>query len=423
MPTIWLLHSASRPLGVWLGVTLAEPREGSPPDQAFLLALLILGIIILIARWGQWSIRASPGLSWLGMIFGYSLLSVCWSDVPLISFKRWTREIIAVVMVITISSEKDARGACESIFKRVAYILIPISVVLIKYYPELGVQYSRWEGERMWVGATTQKNALCRLCALSMAFFAWRFVRGMMKEGPNLTVTHRLLEGTVTIAAAWLFLGPQGTLFYSATAFAGLMGLGAIVAAILILWRKGMKCVLRCIAPCVILLFLIGTLLPFKADMGVGLASRMLDRDETLTDRTQLWDILRTFATEKLLTGHGAGGFWTNQRRAAIYTDAHNGYLEIILNTGMIGLFLCAGYVLSITRFAIKVLESKIDESEMLWTTYLCGALIFLLLQSFAESSLASFTTYAWASVLFWAWAVSSGKPVKENGAYLSRHR
>ena len=80
------------------------------------------------------------------------LLSTLWSDITPIAIRRWVREVIVLVMALVIMSEANPRQALESVLRRSAYILIPFSLMLIKYYPALGVEYARWSGVRCGSG-------------------------------------------------------------------------------------------------------------------------------------------------------------------------------------------------------------------------------------------------------------------------------
>ena len=51
------------------------------------------------------------------------------------------------VMALVVMSEPTPRQALESLLRRSAYVLLPFSLLLIKYYPALGVDYGRWSGE------------------------------------------------------------------------------------------------------------------------------------------------------------------------------------------------------------------------------------------------------------------------------------
>src|SRR3989304_5890046 len=167
IPTIWMLSIASKPFGVWFMSAGADAEAGSPLDRAFLSVILCLGLLILASRKFSWS-RAIKENSWLMLLVSYLLVSILWSDIPFISFKRWIREVVAVVMAFIVMTERNPRQALESILRRTVYVLIPFSLVLINYYSAYGRVYGRWSGELMWGGVTTQKNGLGRLCLISV---------------------------------------------------------------------------------------------------------------------------------------------------------------------------------------------------------------------------------------------------------------
>ena len=125
---------------------------------------------------------------WLVLLISYMLVSILWSDIPFVAFKRWVREFTAVIMALLVLSEPAPRQALESVLRRTVYVLIPFSVLLIKYFPDLGVIYSRWTGEIQWIGVTLQKNGLGRLCLISAFFLVW-------------TLTRRWQGGTLPLAS------------------------------------------------------------------------------------------------------------------------------------------------------------------------------------------------------------------------------
>ncbi len=103
-------------------------------------------------------------------LLAYMCVSTLWSDITLIALKRWGREWVVIVMAMVIMSEANPRQALAALLRRCAYVLIPFSLVLIKYYPEFGRRYARWSGVEMWTGVTGQKNELGRLCMISIFF-------------------------------------------------------------------------------------------------------------------------------------------------------------------------------------------------------------------------------------------------------------
>jgi hypothetical protein len=117
------------------------------------------------------------------------LSSIFWSDMPFISFKRWVKELVAVVMTFFVLSESDPRKALQSIFRRTIYILIPFSYILINYFPEYGREYGRWSGGQMWIGVALQKNGLGRLCVFSAFFSVGSFQKMAGKRRSSYSIS------------------------------------------------------------------------------------------------------------------------------------------------------------------------------------------------------------------------------------------
>ena len=99
IPTLWILIHGSKALGIWFGAGVDE--EGSPLDRIVLSGLICLGMLLIAARKGDW-IGAIKENSWLFLLVAYMLASSLWSEIPYISFKRWTRELGTIVMALLI---------------------------------------------------------------------------------------------------------------------------------------------------------------------------------------------------------------------------------------------------------------------------------------------------------------------------------
>jgi O-antigen ligase len=107
------------------------------------------------------------------------------------------------------------------------------------------------------------------------------------------------------------------------------------------------------------------SLVPFVVISSIGLvlldlaielkqtAFALLGRDPTLTNRTELWDLLRGMAVDPLL-GAGFMSFWSGERMDHVWqklgagiNQAHSGYLEQYLNLGYVGLAFLAAIIVS----------------------------------------------------------------------------
>jgi len=383
-----MLLIASKPLSLWFQSGAATIEEGSPLDRAFLIALLLLGLIILAKRKFNWSNAIKENI-WLMLLIGYMLVSCLWSEMPFISFKRWSRELIAVVMAFVVATEPDPRKALESLFRRIIYVLIPFSYILINYFAEYGRLYVHHSGYLLWTGVTSHKNQLCLLCLFAALFLIWTIIR--RKQGRNTsTVRYQTyLEVFILILTFWLMGGPQHSFTYSATSTVALtLGLSALIG---LLWEKKQGTMLGPKVLIVLIVFFIiyGTVTPMLGRLSLIDISSTVGREETLTGRTHVWAILIPVAMQHPLLGHGFGGFWTTTTREVFdIPGAHNGYLEVILELGFVGLLLCVIFLLSSFRKAQRVMTQDFDWGA-LWICFLLMAVA----HNIAESSLNTFTT------------------------------
>lgn len=214
IPTFWMLLVTSRALGVWFG-TGGGIEEGSPLDRYTLSALSVIGIVILLKRNFNWTNVITKNW-WLMIVILFMLSSILWSEIPFLSLKRWIRGIgVMIIMACIVASEDDPRQAVMSVFRRIVYIHMPLSILLTKYYPQFGVSFGRWTGEVMWVGVSSQKNGLAQLCYFALFFFLWTFIRRWRGLDKAVVWYHTYIELIIVLISIWLFMGPKHTLTYS----------------------------------------------------------------------------------------------------------------------------------------------------------------------------------------------------------------
>jgi O-antigen ligase len=365
IPTIWFLLATSQPLSVWFGVGVTSVEEGSTIDRIVLILILFIGLIIIRKRNVNiiGLLRQNPSVI---LLIGFILISITWSDIPFVSFKRWLRELIPIGMALIIASEDDPRQSLQCIFRRMIYIHLPFSYILIHYYGHLGKAYVGWSGELMWTGVTTQKNGLTFLCTLSLFYFAWTFIRRQQGRDNTVVWYQKYIEIFIVLLSIWLFMGPNHSLTYSATSMVTLIiGLISFVG---FLWLKKHNIIMSYNTLTIVIaeIIIYGTFTPFMGRLTLFDPSGNLNRDSTLTGRSEVWADLIPYAMQKPILGHGWGGFWTNNMRHTLYFPAHNGYLETILDTGFIGLFFLSIFLISNCRKAQQLMNRDFDWA-ILW--------------------------------------------------------
>ena len=144
---VWWLLACSRSVGQWLQMgtpmdqlTADRILEGSPIDLLVYSGLLALGLVVLVKRRSQ-VVKLLQANGPIILFFLYCAVSILWSDYPEVAFKRWNKALGDLVMVLVVLSDREPSAAFERLLARTTYLLVPLSVLLIKYYPDIGRGY------------------------------------------------------------------------------------------------------------------------------------------------------------------------------------------------------------------------------------------------------------------------------------------
>src|SRR5262245_59605065 len=174
----WMVIFASRPLSAWFqsGFVYSTSEaylEGSPIDRVVSLLLILAGYVVLGRRHIALGAITRQNF-WLLAFYTFCALSVLWSDFPFVAFKRWFKDFGAVIMALILLTDEDPVEAVKAAFVRCAYILVPFSVLFIRYFPDLGRAFFGYQSNRlMYVGVATHKNTLGALAFVSVVFLLW----------------------------------------------------------------------------------------------------------------------------------------------------------------------------------------------------------------------------------------------------------
>ncbi len=355
IPVFWLLINGSRPLSTWLQMTtpLDKPDqylEGSPVDRLVFGCLLLAGLIVLFGRVQQVGsfLRANKPIL---LFFVYCAVSTLWADYPDVAFKRWTKALGDLVMVIVVLTDSQPAAAVKRLIARVGFFLLPISILFIRFFPDLGRGYDRWSYKPILVGVTTNKNTLGLTALICGLGAVWRFFEEFRTGDKQDRRRHLITQGTLLAMALWLLVKA-----HSATSLACFF-LASTLLAVTCLLPMGRKLAV------VNLLVLMSVAIPLFAlfvDTG-GSAVEALGRDATLTGRTEIWSLVLGMAKNPII-GTGFESFWLGERLQKLWNhywfplnEAHNGYIELYLNLGWIGVTLLAVLFITGYRNALTV--------------------------------------------------------------------
>jgi len=347
LPFFWVAISGSRFVSQWLGllgINLGgdSVEEGSPIDAIFFFGLIGAGVYVLNQR------RVSlaefvRNNQWVTIYLIYCFLAILWSDYPLVAAKRWIKLFGQPVMVLIVLTEPDPMEALTRLWKRCAYVWIPISMVFIKYFPDLGRGFSFWTGQAENHGIALGKNALGFDCLILGVFLFWYFLTVRQQE-KSVARRNELILCLGLFAANWWLM----SMAQSSTS------LVCMLVAIGMVLFLGIRFVnVRQIG----LYLAAGVVICVLAEALFGIHDLVIDalgKDRTLTGRTEIWQALLKADINPVL-GSGFESFWLGDEAKALnakfsgvnlnVNEAHNGYLETYLNLGLLGLAITIGFI------------------------------------------------------------------------------
>lgn len=386
---------ASRPLGRWpgLGTPGASIEEGSPIDRWVIILLILLAVLILYRKKIEWSLILKDNIALLFLCV-FAGISILWSDFPFLSFKRWIKLLGAIPIAMVVLNEKSPTEAIESVFRRVGYVLVPFSLLFIKYYSYLGRAYGRWSGAEMWIGVTSTKNGLGQLCAIAAFFFIWAFFRDWREKRFAKIRFVKVMDGLVLAIAIFLLKGTGGG--YSATSVAVLI---AGTVSLLILYRK--KDTVKRISMLLVFTSVILWIFMAFSEPFVREVTKILGRDETLTGRTEMWQLLIEAGARKPILGTGYGGYFGTPGNEFFEVQGgsvvgHNGLLDSYVELGLVGVILVLIFHMG---FYVRFLREINRSFE--WGIFGICFLVMALLFNFTESLFLRSQTYIWNITIF----------------------
>jgi O-antigen ligase len=261
-------------------------------------------------------------------------------------------------MVMVILTDAQPAAALQRLFSRISFVLFPLSIVFIKY-TSLGVSYD--EQGPHYTGVTTNKNALGLMLYILTIGIVWNIRTLVMdKKSPNRIGR---LVAQVTILAFGIVLLRVA---HSATGiFCFSLGGGLMLATGMPIVRKRTS-ILHVLCFGIFVLGLGGLFFG-----GSGAVASAMGRTSDFSGRTEIW-AAAIASEDSQWIGTGFESFWNknNPKVVAIlqaegYADianlnsAHNGYLQIYLDLGCVGVclllyVLATGYLRVVKAFRIN---------------------------------------------------------------------
>lgn len=379
IPVIWLMVLGSRSLSFWFGFTSSGGSlEGNAFDRTFYLIQIVVSVVILSRRQFPFGVFYRNNAA-LFIFYLWLLLSLAWSGYPFVTFKRWFKEIGGIFVMLLILSEKNPMEALKAVYTRCAYVLIPLSVLFIKYVPEFGRVYSN-QGGVQYCGVTEQKNSLGEIVLIFSLILIWDMVQSW--EDPERRKDRKRFIYPLAVIAMGLYCLQISD---SKTAMICLMA-GTVV---LLSHRLPL---LKSSPTNIFWLCILGGPAFLGLDKLFKISATllaMIGRDSTFTGRTEIWKVVREHPVNPIF-GSGYLAYWDKTGVVEIgdyeaeLKTAHNGYLEIYLDGGFIGLGLLLLFLLVLAMGIVRNLRQKHHFARLQFAFFLVTVLY-----NFSESTFA----------------------------------
>lgn len=394
----YYLLGVSRFLGEYfLGGGHNVEAEGFIFNQLILGSSFFLAIWILSKRLNRFIDVLYFNKILLFFLF-YTFLSCFWSQFPFISFKRWIQllGIVFVGMAAASGAEKFGIRSTLKVLICTTGISSFISILGVFLYPAKFV----WTNGQ-WIGLFSHKNSLGAASALG--FTVW-----LSALFSNFGKPINRFVAFVLVISITLMLGSA-----SATAVVTCLAVFLVFFTLRLPVPTGVKLLLAPIPLLMIYFFFLN----FHSLSPIEYILTSLGRDPTLTGRTDLWEAMIVGIAEHPILGVGYNGFWVGGMGLSEFVisdfhwsinQAHNGYLDILNELGVIGFLL---FMLILIQALIRGLKLYRNDKNAGVTVLLL--LFALVITNIVETSFCRLTSIGWIIFLI---IFTGTTPLKRNG-------
>lgn len=325
---LWPLIYAGNTVSADLAIAPAPVASGSFfLNKVFYPLLFCLAAALYLAERPAWSRDARASTAVLVLFLCYCMASAAWAIMP---GRTVSQTVLVTMLLATIAIACQVSGLFSTIFRTVFVVFavtLAINLASALTTPPSPIGHTGIYAHKNTLGAIAafglimavygalQPARLMRLVGLGMIPVAlFLLVRSESKTSLALALAVPVMAGGVWLAMRFLRLSLP---------VAVLLTLFGAMAATLFLAARGFT---------------------------LGDASLLMGDDATFTGRTAIWDFALAEIAKQPLTGYGFRSFWgIGDQSPALHAPpgfvqvtphAHNGYIDLMLELGYIGLAL-----------------------------------------------------------------------------------
>jgi len=347
-----------------------ETLASRPENQIFWPAVTAIALGCLASR-NRSRLTWPPHIIWLVAYLSLAGASILWAFKPAFSFIKFATETMLLISIIlpamlAVRTADIIRGV---FFCFVFGSILNAVLILGGYSTELMANTD----DAGYSGYLTDKNSLGQFAAFAILLSLYEIFHPGWRRALGLIV--------VVTSTYLIFAGhSKGAL--------GCAILAAILATLVLFIGKKMR-----VSPPIVLLPLLISYFVLSHMVGnlVNRISWYIYGNYTLSARTDIWNFVNFEIAKRPLLGWGYRSFWLvgPDSRALVeaggwirkMTEAHNGYLDTILDTGHIGLVLFLVFIFTTLHAIGRVADRNPTRAWLLLSIAL-----FIILLNFIES-------------------------------------
>jgi exopolysaccharide production protein ExoQ len=357
--------------------------QSNVANQLIWISLSAAGAFVVITRVMRGTIPVmSASLLFLSAYLVLAFLSMFWALAPDISLRRAFQQFLIIFIFTGVTIfVRDKVRILNAVFLVFA-ITILLNTLLFPVIPA---------GPLGYAGIHAQKNQLGAIAALCLIFsFSYLL---------SPSASYKIFTAGIGLLSAGLLVVSQSKTSLGLAIICPILAAGILVLSRM--FRTSFMVAMAVIAAIGVLVFFV---IVEVLQLSTEDISLLLFNDTTFTGRTYIWNYVLNFFDLKPWLGWGYQSFW------AIGTDApnlkaenfisglnqsHNGYMDILLETGAIGFIVVLGFLLSLCHAIDHSWRKRADVAILLLSLTL-----FCSFHNLLESSLTRGFAVPWIILL-----------------------
>ncbi|MDJ0690123.1 MAG: O-antigen ligase [Xenococcaceae cyanobacterium MO_188.B32] len=352
--------------------------------NGLLMLVYLITFTLLILRWRK-VLAVIIKDRYISIYLGIVLLSYFWSDFPQDTLKYGLSGVGCTAFGLYLATRYTPKEQIKILFWTFALMLIS-SILMAIAIPQYGFMSGAHEGALR--GIFTHKNGFGQKMILGVLIF---LITALDRRNKNNSWLPWLY---VFISIVLIVLSQSGN---------ALLGLVIMLTLFFIarIFRSRYEIMISAFLACAIVGLMAITWLAGHEDVFFA----AIGEDATLTGRTVIWQYVWDQIQQRPWLGYGYQGFWHDLDGASAYVNlafgpygkngiphSHNGFLEILLATGFLGLSVfLIGFVINLVK-AIALIRTNRD-METFWPLLY---LTYTIVANLVENPLKSLDNMLW---------------------------